>query len=167
LVELHVLGALRRHHGLSLQKIRQALHYLRRRYPRTRHPLADHDLLTDGLDLWVRDLDALVAASRHGQLGIREVLEAHLRRVDRSPSGLALRLYPFTRAAEPDEPRAVVIDPAVAFGRPTLVGTGIPTAVIGDRYKAGESIEELAEDYHRSPEEINEAIRCELWTRAA
>jgi uncharacterized protein (DUF433 family) len=56
----------------------------------------------------------------------------------------------------------VVIDPEVQFGRPVLVGTGIPTLVIADRYKAGESIAELARDYDRAEEEIQEAIRCEL-----
>jgi len=60
------------------------------------------------------------------------------------------------------EPRYVLIDPYVAFGRPVLTGTGIPTAVIADRYKAGESIDELAEDYGQDRFHIEEAIRCEL-----
>ncbi|MEE9256893.1 MAG: DUF433 domain-containing protein, partial [bacterium] len=66
-----------------------------------------------------------------------------------------------------DEPKTVVIDPKVSFGRPVLVGTGIPTLVIAERCKAGESIEELAEDYRRSTSEIVEAIRCELQVEAA
>jgi uncharacterized protein (DUF433 family) len=48
-----------------------------------------------------------------------------------------------------------------------LAGTGIATTVIAQRYKAGESIAELAEDYGRSTPEIEEAIRCELWLDAA
>jgi uncharacterized protein (DUF433 family) len=48
-----------------------------------------------------------------------------------------------------------------------LAGTGIPTAIVAERYKAGESIDELAEDYGRSRKEIEEAIRCELWLEAA
>ena len=62
---------------------------------------------------------------------------------------------------------AVVIDPYVSFGRPVLVGTGIPTAVIAARYKAGESVDDLADDYGRSREEIEEAIRCERFREAA
>jgi uncharacterized protein (DUF433 family) len=61
----------------------------------------------------------------------------------------------------------VVIDPHISYGRPVLVGTGIPTAVVAERYKAGEPIDELAEDYGRSRKEIEEAIRCELWLDAA
>ena len=61
-----------------------------------------------------------------------------------------------------DALKAVEIDPRLSFGRPVLVGTGIPTAVIAERYKAGETIAELAEDYHRTSTEIEEALRCEL-----
>jgi uncharacterized protein (DUF433 family) len=60
-----------------------------------------------------------------------------------------------------------VIDPQVSFGRPVLVGTGIPTAVIAGRYKAGESMDALADDYGRQRFEIEEAIRCELALEAA
>jgi uncharacterized protein (DUF433 family) len=48
-----------------------------------------------------------------------------------------------------------------------LAGTGIPTAIIAERYKAGEEIGALADDYGRPTLEIEEAIRCELYTRAA
>jgi uncharacterized protein (DUF433 family) len=55
----------------------------------------------------------------------------------------------------------------VSFGRPVLAGTGIPTAVIAERYKAGESMDDLADDYGRRRLEIEEAIRCELSVEAA
>ncbi len=55
-----------------------------------------------------------------------------------------------------------MIDPEVQFGRPVLAGTGIPTLVIANRYKAGESITDLARDYDRPEAEIEEAIRYEL-----
>ncbi len=41
-------------------------------------------------------------------------------------------------------------------------GTRIAVEVVAERYKAGESIGELARDYGRKPNEIEEAIRCEL-----
>jgi uncharacterized protein (DUF433 family) len=86
------------------------------------------------------------------------------RRVEHDQQGLAARLFPFTRPGGlvADQPRTVVIDSRVAFGRPVLVGTGVPTAVLADRYKAGESMQELAEDYDCARELIQEAIRCEL-----
>jgi uncharacterized protein (DUF433 family) len=162
LVELHVLSALRRVHELPLHKVRKSLDYLRRRYGGVKNLLADLDLLTDGLDIWLEELGSLVSLSGEGQTGIREVLKAHLRRVERERTGRALRLFPFIRtAAAADEPRTIMIDPEISFGYPVLVGTGIPTRAIVDRFNGGDTIHELAEDYHRPPEQIEEAIRWE------
>jgi uncharacterized protein (DUF433 family) len=36
------------------------------------------------------------------------------------------------------------MDPRVEFGRPVLKPSAVPTAVIADRYQAGESITDLA-----------------------
>ena len=94
-------------------------------------------------------------------------LQAHLRRIERDSAGIPVKLYPFTRKRDPQEPKAVVIDPQVSFGRPVLAGTGIATSVIAERYKAGESMEELADDYGLKRLEIEEAIRCELPLEAA
>jgi uncharacterized protein (DUF433 family) len=91
----------------------------------------------------------------------------YLSRIERNAAGVPVKLYLFTRSRRADEPKVVAIDPYVSFGRPVLVGTGIPTAVIAERYKAGESIQALAEDYERPPCDIEEAIRCELNTQAA
>jgi uncharacterized protein (DUF433 family) len=38
---------------------------------------------------------------------------------------------------------------------------------VAERYKAGESIASLADDYGRDPLDIEEAIRCELALEAA
>ena len=105
--------------------------------------------------------------SQSGQLAMRKILEAYLRRVEWDDAGVVARLYPFTRKRMVDEPKAIVIDPRISFGRPVLAGSGIPTAIIAERYKAGESVGELAADYGRKQLEIEEAIRCELDERAA
>ena len=60
----------------------------------------------------------------------------------------------------------VVIDPRLSAGRPVIAGTGLTTQIVAERYKAGESIGELARDYERGNEEIEEAIRCELQAAA-
>ncbi|MBI3303946.1 MAG: DUF433 domain-containing protein [Deltaproteobacteria bacterium] len=68
--------------------------------------------------------------------------------------------------------KVVVVDPYVSCGRPVLVGTGIATAVRAERFAAGESIEKLADDYGRQPQEIEvleqrrseaEAARATAW----
>ena len=166
LVEAHVLDAIRRHHQVPLSKIRDAIHYLQKHFS-SKHPLAEQRFQTDGIDLFIDKFGKLINVTQSGQIALRELLKAHLHRVEHNANGAAVRLYPFTRKRDLSEPKVIVIDPHISYGRPVLVGTGIPTAIVAERYKAGESIDELAEDYGRSRNEIEEAIRCELWLEAA
>ena len=161
LVEAHVLNAIRRQHNIPVPKIRLALDYVKRRFG-TRHPLADHKFETDGAALFVARFGELIAVSEAGQLAMREMLAAHLRRLEHDAEGLAERLYPFTRKRQLDEPKIIVMDPTVSFGRPTIIGTGIATNIVAERYKAGESIDNLAKDYGCKRGYVEEAVRCEL-----
>ncbi len=167
LVEAHVLDAIRRDHEVALKHVRTALSFLARQSPQSKHPLAEQDFVTDGVYLFIDRYGELINISRNGQLAMREVVKAYLERIERDEKGLPTRLFPFTRRRTLDEPRAVVIDPSVSFGRPVLAGTGIPTAVIAERYKAGDSMDDLATDYGRTRLEIEEAVRCELQLEAA
>ena len=167
LVEAHVLAAIRRGHEVPLPKVRAALRYVSRELNIER-PLADGRFQTNGVDLFVEELDRLVNVSREGQVEIASMLRAHLQRVSCDPAGVPIKLYPFTRRhVTTDAPAPVEIDPRVAFGRPVLRGKGVPTAVLADRFKAGDTLQELAEDYVTSTQEIEEAIRCELDRRKA
>jgi len=166
LVEIYVLGAIRREHRIPLPGVRKAIGYLREQFG-SRHPLAEQKIETDGRDLFIRWLNSLINISREGQLAMPEFLDAHLKRIEWDTSGLASRLYLLTRRQDLYSPKVVVIDPRISFGRPVLKGTGIATAVIADRYKGGETIRELAHDYDRDPLDIEEAIRCELVLDAA
>jgi uncharacterized protein (DUF433 family) len=167
LVEAHVLDAIRRDHEVALKHVRTALAFLAKQQPHSRHPLAEQDFVTDRVHLFIERYGQLINISRDGQLAMRAVLDAYLERIERDAKGLPVRLFPFTRRRTLDEPRAVVIDPTVSFGRPVLIGTGIPTAVIAERYKAGDSMDDLAADYGRTRLEIEEAVRCELQVEAA
>ena len=165
LVELHVLAAIRRRHAVPMPKVRRAIDYLRKD---TRdefdklHPLISKQLQTDGLDLFIEQYGRLVNVSSAGQLAMRDIIEAALRRIERDRHGIPVKLYPFTRSNINNAPAMVVIDPALSAGRPVITGTGLATEVIAERYKAGETVAELAKDYDRKEAEIEEAIRCEL-----
>ena len=75
--------------------------------------------------------------------------------------GLALRLFPFVRSDdEAEQPKLVVIDPRIAFGRPVIDGTGIPVEDIAERFLAGESAEALAKDFRVEQEMVEEAVRA-------
>ncbi len=171
LVEVHVLDAIRRQHNISLDKVRKAIQFLQKQFPSNHHPLIDHDFETNGINLFVEKYGQLINVTQEGQLAIKDIMKAHLKRVERDAQGIPQKLFPFThkRAFRPGEiePTTVVIDPRVSFGRPSLVGTGIPTAIIAERYKAGESVEDLAADYGLKPLQIQEAIRSVLTVEAA
>ena len=161
LVEAFVLSGLRRKHRIDLYKIRIAIKSLQREFKST-HPLAEHEFQTNGVDLFVEHYGQLINVGRDGQLAMRSVLESYLTRVEHDPSGRAARLYPFIRLNGTEQPRNVVINPYVSFGKPVIAGTGLPTRVVAERFKAGDSIPQIAADYGRKEEEIDDAIRYEL-----
>jgi len=164
-VEAHVLAAIRRRHGVKLPKVRAALDYVKRQFHIDR-PLIDQTFQTDGLDLFVERYGELINASREGQHAMKEIISVYLQRVERDTKGLPIKLYPFTRDTESDaapksDPRVVVMNPAVSFGRPVIAGTGIPVSAVYERYKAGDSVAQLAQDFRLEISAIEEAIRCE------
>ena len=169
LTELHVLSAIRRRHQLKMRSIRDAIRYLSE-HSRTsdarEHPLISQALKTDGMDLFVERYGQLVNISKGGQVEIREAIDAALKRIDFDTEGMPIKLYPFTRSTIQNAPTMVVIDPTLSAGRPVIAGTGLTTQIIAERYKSGESISDLAYDYERPNEEIEEAIRCELQAAA-
>jgi uncharacterized protein (DUF433 family) len=160
LVETFVLGGLRRKHNIPLQQLRKDVQQLRLLHPNVAHPLADLELATFARNVFIDSTRYLTNVSRGGQLALADVLRPFLDRVERGREG-ALRLFPLTRQEPSKSPRLITIDPRVAFGRPVIAGTGIPTAVVHERWKAGDSVSALAEDYDRTPDEIEEALRYE------
>ena len=172
MLELHVLAALRHPHGVRMRVIRNALDYLQTKLSVAR-PLIDEQMHTDGKTILVHRLDQLIDAGHQGQTSMLDLLDVHLNRIERNPAGIAARLFLFTRKSPRDrlaaerQPRVIAIDPAVAFGRAVITGSRVSTAEVADRYKAGDSITDLVQDYGRTAPEIEEAIRCELNLKAA
>jgi uncharacterized protein (DUF433 family) len=161
LVEAFVLSSLRRKYKIDLYKIRKAIKSLQKEF-NSRHPLAEHRFETNGIDIFVETYGDLVNVGLDGQLAMRELLQNYLKRVEHDPAGKAARLYPFIRLNGAEQPKNVVINPYVSFGKPVITGTGLPTRVVAERYKAGDSIPQIARDYGRKKEEIDDAIRYEL-----
>ena len=161
LIEAHVLAAIRRKHRVDMKAVRRAIEFLKDQFG-SKRPLADHKFETDGVNLFISHYGDFISVSQGGQLAVRDLLKAHLRRIDRDDKGLPLRLYPFTRVDETEQPKNIVIDPFISFGKAVITGTGISTDIVAERFKAGESADELASDYGCAREKIEEAIRCEL-----
>lgn len=162
LVEVHLLFAIRKIYKVEMQKVRKAIAYLENRY-HSNHPLLEKEFETDGIDLFIKESAKLINISQEGQLAFRKLLELYLHRVERDAFGRVVKLYPFVTAVDPHEPRGIVIDPDISFGRPVLTGTGIATEIIAERYFKRESIEELAKDYGVELSLIEEGIRYESY----
>jgi len=166
LMECHMLSSMRSNYNLRLPKVRRALRTLAKLYP-SPHPLVDKELETDSVDVFIREHgNELRNLSRPNQLQFREMLDAYIQRIERTPTGM-LRFFPFVEKRNLNEPKIIVINPSISFGRPTIAGTGIPTSVIASRFHARESISDLAKEYGRTDKEIEEAIRWESRAIAA
>lgn len=173
LVEAHVLSSIR-NQGVSLQKMRRAIAYMKKEYD-SAHPLIEVDMETDGTDVFVDQLTldglghpVVESVTQEGQIVLKELLRRYLKRIERD-EGIAVRFFPFIDpprsdsegCSAADDAAIVMINPKISFGRPVIKGTGIPTAVLAERYQGGDSFEVLSQDYGQEPRIIEDAIRFE------
>ncbi|MGC4048343.1 MAG: DUF433 domain-containing protein [Paludibaculum sp.] len=168
LIELHMLRLIRQDQGLKLSKVRAAIEYLKQAF-RSEHPLAEHDFLTDGLDLLVDKLGGLIVVSQGGQVAIDDVVRGLLRRIERE-KGQPVRFFPLPAYRvevfkNPEPPRPVVMAPTIAFGQPVVPGTAIKVEALHERFAAQESPEEIAEDFGLKPEQVILAVQWYSYNR--
>src|SRR5207249_1594488 len=117
LIEASVLASVRKQHGIAMPKIRAALDYVRGQLG-TERPLYHEQFQTNGVDLFIERFGQLINASRHGQMTMREMMQAALRRIERERlTGIPIRLYA-AGADERERSAFVAFDPAIEFGRP-------------------------------------------------
>jgi len=162
LIEAHVLRSLRTEHGVPLGAVRQALAYAQREL-KIDQLLLREELCTAGGELFLDRYGELVNLSASGQLAMRKVFEAHLKRVEWGELRFPVRLYPFL-VSENVDAKSIVIDPQISFGRPVVSKAFISTRSIADRIDAGETVEDVARDYALTKQAIEEAV---VYERAA
>ena len=165
LVEAHVLSSMRLKFRINMDSVREAINYAGR-HSNDPHPLANADFETDGVGIFIEHLGSLIEVSRKGQIVMRELMENSLKRIERDTEGLAAKLYPYTREATGHQ-KIIVIDPRVSFGRPTLVGAGVSTAIIIERWYAGDPISMLANEYGLKFIQVEEALWYEKGSQRA
>jgi uncharacterized protein (DUF433 family) len=163
LIEAHVLRSLRTDHGVSVKEVRQALRYAEHVLGIDRL-LLRKELCTDGGKLFLDRYGELINLSASGQLAMRKIFDEHLKRIEWDTKQFPLRLYPFVSIERLTPERPIVIDPAIAFGRPMVRRKGVSTRIIAERIDAGETVNDLAADYDLTPAEIEEAV---FYERAA
>jgi uncharacterized protein (DUF433 family) len=169
LAEGLVLTAIRRG-GVPLQRIRPALTQIDSEFG-VQHALASKRLYTDGAEVLFdysengSDPDAARAARelvvvRNGQRVFNDIVEAYLRRIEFGKDGYAKLIHlPAYQVAD------VVVDPARGFGQPIFARGGARLEDAIALFRAGESLDTVAEEYGVPRADIEDAVR--IATRVA
>jgi len=111
---------------------------------------------SSGRDIFVKQDSVLHdVLRRKGQPAWDEVLGPFLETLDYRDS-FAYRWWPLGRSAP------IVVDPEYGWGFPVVVGSGVRTEILFERNSAGETIEEIAQDFGLRPDEVRSAIDYEV-----
>jgi uncharacterized protein (DUF433 family) len=159
LVEAHILRSTRDRDEVPMRAIRDALDYSMSKN-QSPHPLLTRGFLTEGRYLFEKQIENQIAliinSTMQGQIAFGDLLSSYLERIDRDTIDSPLAVYPFI----PNKPssRVVVIKPGVSSGVPTVAGTGISIPILHSRFIAGDSVEDLADDYEIGQEEVEDAL---------
>lgn len=145
-------------HGISLQKVRKALDEASTILS-TRH-FARQSFFTDGKDLYLKvreQGDAILELLSGGQWVIPEIISDLAHQIEFGAHlGLAKRWYPL------GADRSIVLDPAVAYGRPSIVGKGVMTANVYDFYLAeGRQVRPTCRWLDLTQQQVQDAIQFE------
>jgi uncharacterized protein (DUF433 family) len=153
--------------GVPLRRIRPAAEVLEREIG-VDHALVSKRLYTEGAEV------LFDYANRHGEREVMNlvvvraqrrqfsgVVEGYLKRIHYGGDGWAdsLRLPTYGHAE-------VVVNPKVAFGLPLLVHGGARIEDVVDRFRAGDSIAEIAKDFSVPSDEVEDVIRIATRTAA-
>jgi uncharacterized protein (DUF433 family) len=164
-VELGYLREYRRC-GVPLQRLRPVIDELRREFA-TPYPLATARPYVMGRELVLEVQErnelppAIAIVVRSGQeVMLTDVANRFFRKVefDHAGGGDVGRLHPAGPAS------AVVIDPLVRFGRPTVMG--VATERLWELFDAGETVEQIAHGYEIAPELVRSAVTYEEQLRS-
>lgn len=154
--------------GVSMVRMRPAVDRLREEF-HAKYPLA---YARPYLDVEGRELVRVVQEEvglerqlrivvvRNDQVVLTEPAERFKRSAEFGQNGttesVVVTLRPHYEIAE------VVLDPLRQFGEPVVRGRRVPTEVISEHVRAGESLDSIAELYELDRHEVEQALRYEL-----
>lgn len=162
LLELRIVSAFIRK-GVPLQVIRSSLENAQEMFG-TDYPLTSLRFLTDGKRIYHEALkkDSALTDLAKRQLVFSSVIRPSLYDgIEFTASGKATRWYPLRG-------KAVVVDPELSFGRPSLTNYGIPTEIIAQALKAERGdIKAVSSQFAIPPSEVKAAAKFESQLLAA
>lgn len=157
LIEVAVVAAMRKA-NIKLHKIKAAHDYFGK-VLQSEYPFAEYRFKAVGGEIGM-DFQQIDPASginkiikSGGQLGWSDILKPLLREFVYEDEGIAVRWH----VAGLDSP--ILIDPQIAFGAPQV--KGIATWSLRGRYDAGESVEDIGEDFGLDPNDVVSALTFE------
>ncbi|MGQ0651556.1 MAG: DUF433 domain-containing protein [Betaproteobacteria bacterium] len=156
LQELAIVSAMRGL-GVKLHKIRLARDYLSSRFL-LEFPFSDPRVKSDGQDVLMEIEDDLgraarvLVANKGGQYVWGEIIGRRFAEFEYERD-LAVRWHVGGRDT------GVIIDPRICYGAPSIKGT--PTWALLGRYKAGEAVEDMMEDFVLTRPEVLKGLRFE------
>lgn len=163
LIEIYVLAQLRKTHRMTMPQVRRCIEVLSDDL-QTEHPIIDAEFVMLGSRLYAEHGSRVVNLTRpEGQYLFADAVRDLLTRVDKGPMGYE-RFYPKMpnrNGVISNRYKPIVVDPEVTFGRPRLAGTGIPTEVIADRRRGGDSMAFIAEDMYITVNKVRQALAFE------
>ena len=147
--------------GIPLQRIRKARDYLAETF-HADYPFAQIKLRTDGIHILKEIPDGnLIVADRSGQEAWEQLFTDRIAQFD-YVSDMAMRWY-FRGRGVP-----LVVDPRFSFGAPTVASSGIATWALAGRFLAGETQEDILEEFpYITPAELDAALAYEGRLQAA
>jgi uncharacterized protein (DUF433 family) len=151
-----------RNAGVSLQHLRRAVAVLEKQMG-IRHALASSRLYTDGAvilfdyaesagDEELAELTVVVSQ----QKVLSEVVREYLTRIEYADDWAASLVSPAT------DQRVVTVDPVRAFGQPIFIHGGARVEDVLDRFRAGERLSAVAEDFGVPVEDVEDYLRIAL-----
>lgn len=158
LSEAHILSVITRFHGIKMNRVRGALNELQELgLSNQSHPLLSREFYTDGRDIFTKTIEKrkkfTINLSQYGQLGLRQVLDLYLEKVERDADFNPIKLFPEKQSA-----KVVSIIPTVSSGRPIVDANGVPVATIWNRFKAGDTVPHIADDYAMDEAQVRGAL---------
>lgn len=160
-VETRLLSIYRRDHEIPLQRMRPAIVRLRELLA-VRYPLAHaQPFVSESRELVIGVQEELNLESplrlwviRSGQYLLSTQADEFYRSVQFDDlGGYVTRIWP-------ESTKTVEINPLKGFGQPVV--RGVPTSVLAELYRAGDSLEMIREQYELKETELEAAIRFEL-----
>ena len=158
LVEMAFVAFFRRMH-IPMHKIRTARQFIAANFGEE-YPLTLYKFKTEGYHILMEylqfeqanEFNRVIAADKNGQLAWDSVIGEKFAEFDYEYE-IALRWHPAGRQS------LVLVDPRISFGAPMV--TGIPTWVLRGRWKAGETPEEIREEFGLTHEAVRDGLRFE------